>query len=316
LVGSSHPRADRRDMDIYLPVAEMSVNLLWVLGLGGVIGFLSGLFGVGGGFLMTPMLILMGIPPAVAVGTQAAQILASSVSGVLANLRRKAVDFKMGYVLVAGGLVGSVAGVSLFSLLMRLGQIDIFVSLAYVLFLGTIGAIMFAESLGAILRSRRPAARRGRLHRHYWVHGWPWKMRFPESRLYISTLMPLLVGAFGGLLAAILGIGGGFVMVPAMIYLIGMPTAVVVGTSLFQICFVAAATGFLHAYNNQTVDILLALLLIAGGVVGTQFGARFGTRLKAEHTRVLLATLVLLVCGKLAWDLVAPPRDLYSIAVT
>ncbi len=303
-------------MDIYLPVAEMSVNLFEVLGLGGVIGFLSGLFGVGGGFLMTPMLILMGISPAVAVGTQSAQILASSVSGVLANLRRKAVDIKMGWVLVAGGIVGSTSGVALFRLLMRFGQIDLFVNLTYVLFLGTIGMLMFAESLGAILRSKRPSARRGRLHQHYWMHGWPWKVRFPESRLYISVLMPLLVGAFGGLMAAILGIGGGFVMVPAMIYLIGMPTAVVIGTSLFQICFVAAATGFLHAYLNHSVDILLALLLIAGGVVGAQFGSRFGGRLRAEQTRILLALLVLLVCGKLAYDLVVPPRDAYSVTVS
>jgi uncharacterized membrane protein YfcA len=302
-------------MDIYLPVAEMSVNLFWLLGLGGVIGFLSGMFGVGGGFLLTPMLILIGIPPAVAVGSQSAQILASSVSGVLAQLRRKAVDFKMGYVLVAGGLVGSAAGVGLFSVLIRLGQIDLFISLAYVLFLGTVGALMFAESLGAMLRNRRPAASRRRLHQHWWMHGWPLKMRFPDSRLYISVLMPLLVGAFGGLLAAILGIGGGFVMVPAMIYLIGMPTAVVVGTSLFQICFVAAATGFLQAYNNHSVDILLALLLIAGGVVGAQIGSRFGGRLNAEQTRILLAALVLIVCGKLAYDLVVPPRDPFSIAV-
>ncbi len=302
-------------MDIYLPVAEMSVNLFWLLGLGGVIGFLSGMFGVGGGFLLTPMLILIGIPPAVAVGSQAAQILASSVSGVLAQLRRKAVDFKMGYVLVAGGLVGSAAGVGLFSLLIRLGQIDLFISLAYVLFLGTVGALMFAESLGSMLRNRRPTASRRRLHQHWWMHGWPLKMRFPDSRLYISVLMPLLVGAFGGLLAAILGIGGGFVMVPAMIYLIGMPTAVVVGTSLFQICFVAAATGFLQAYNNHSVDILLALLLIAGGVVGAQIGSRFGGRLNAEQTRILLAALVLIVCGKLAYDLVVPPRDPFSIAV-
>ena len=303
-------------MDIYLPVAEMSVNLFEVLGLGGVIGFLSGLFGVGGGFLMTPMLILMGISPAVAVGTQSAQILASSVSGVLANLRRKAVDIKMGWVLVAGGIVGSTSGVALFRLLMRFGQIDLFVNLTYVLFLGTIGMLMFAESLGAILRSKRPSARRGRLHQHYWMHGWPWKVRFPESRLYISVLMPLLVGAFGGLMAAILGIGGGFVMVPAMIYLIGMPTAVVVGTSLFQICFVAAITGFLQAYANHSVDILLALLLIAGGVVGTQFGTRFAGRLRAEQTRALLALLVILVCGKLAWDLVVPPHDLFSIGLS
>ena len=301
-------------MDIYLPVAEMSVNLFGVLGLGGVIGFLSGLFGVGGGFLMTPMLIFMGVPSAVAVGTQSVQILASSVSGVLANLRRRAVDLKMGWVLVAGGVVGSVAGVALFRLLMTLGQIDLFVSLAYVLFLGTIGAMMLVESLGALLRSRLPSARRSRLHQHFWMHGWPLKMRFPESRLYISVLMPLAVGAFGGLLAAVLGIGGGFVMIPAMIYLIGMPTAVVVGTSLFQICFVAAITGFLQAYANHSVDILLGLLLIAGGVVGAQFGSRFATRLRAEHTRALLALLVLLVCGKLAWDLVVRPRDLFSLS--
>lgn len=304
-------------MDIYLPVAEMSVNLFSLLVLGGVIGFLSGMFGVGGGFLLTPILIVLGIPPPVAVGSQAAQILASSVSGVLAHLRRKAVDFKMGYVLVAGGLVGSALGVWLFGLLMDLGQIDLFVSLAYVLFLGTVGILMFAESLGAILRSRRPAPiRRSRLHRHHWAHGWPFKMRFPHSRLYISILMPLLVGAFGGLLAAILGIGGGFVMVPAMIYLIGMPTAVVVGTSLFQIAFVSAVAGFLHAYTNHSVDILLALLLIAGGAVGAQFGTRFGGRLKAEHTRILLAAMVLLVCGKLAYDLVAPPREPYSLSTS
>ncbi len=302
-------------MDIYLPVAEMSVNLFAMLALGGAIGFLSGLFGVGGGFLLTPMLILLGIPPNVAVGSQAAQILASSLSGVLAQLRRKAVDLKMGWVLVGGGLVGSALGVEIFGLLLRLGQIDLFVSLAYVLFLGTVGALMLAESLRAAWRSRRPAARRARLHRHHWGHGWPWKMRFPHSRLYISALVPLAVGAFGGLLAAILGIGGGFVMVPAMIYLIGMPTAVVVGTSLFQICFVAALTGFLQAYQNQSVDILLALLLIAGGVVGAQFGSRFGGRLKAEQTRILLAVLVLLVCAKLAYDLVAPPRDPFSVTV-
>ena len=196
---------------------------------------------------------------------------------------------------------------------MRLGQIDLFVSLAYVLFLGTVGALMLVESIGAIVRSRQPVARRGRLHQHFWMHRWPLKLRFPHSRLYISILMPLLVGAFGGLLAAVLGIGGGFVMVPAMIYLIGMPTAIVIGTSLFQICFVAAITSFLQAYANHSVDILLALLLIAGGVVGAQFGTRFAGRLKAEHTRALLAILVLLVCGKLAWDLVVPPRDLYSI---
>ncbi len=204
-------------------------------------------------------------------------------------------------------------GVEIFCILLRIGQIDLFVSLANVLFLGTVGALMLAESLRAMWRSRRPAARRGRLHRHHWAHGWPLKVRFPESRLYISALMPLLVGAFGGLLAAILGIGGGFVMVPAMIYLVGMPTSVVVGTSLFQICFVAAATGFLQAYQNQSVDVLLALLLIAGGVVGAQFGARAGTRLRPEQLRLMLATMVLALCGRLAWDLVATPVDPYTV---
>ncbi|MFO1075347.1 MAG: sulfite exporter TauE/SafE family protein [Geminicoccaceae bacterium] len=302
-------------MDIYLPVAEMPVNLLWLLALGGLIGFLSGMFGVGGGFLLTPVLILMGIPPPVAVGSQTAQILASSVSGVLAHLRRRTVDFKMGYVLVAGGMAGSAFGVWLFGVLMRLGQIDLFVSLGYVVFLGAVGALMLVESLGAIWRSRRPATARGvRPPRPHWGHRWPWKMRFPQSRLSISILIPLLVGAFGGLLAAILGIGGGFVMVPAMIYLIGMPTAVVVGTSLFQIAFVAAISGFLHAYTNHSVDILLALLLIVGGAVGAQYGTRFGGRLKAEHMRILLATMVLLVCGKLAYDLVTPPHEPYSLS--
>lgn len=300
-------------MDIYLPIAELPVNLLLVLGLGGVVGFLSGVFGVGGGFLMTPLLILMGIPAAVAVATQAAQILASSVSAVLAHLRRRSVDTKMGWFLVAGGLLGSALGVALFSWLSRRGQVDLFVAVAYVLFLGSVASMMLAESLRAVLRARRPTARRRRLHQHHWAHGWPWKVRFPASRLYISALVPIGVGAFGGVLAAILGIGGGFVMIPAMVYLIGMPGAVVVGTSLFQICFVAAATAFLHAIANQTVDILLALLLIAGGVVGAQFGTRAGTRLKPEQLRLMLAAMVLALCGRLAWDLVATPVDPYTV---
>lgn len=299
-------------MDIYLPVAEMPVNLLLVLGLGGVVGFLSGMFGVGGGFLMTPLLVLMGIPAAVAVATQAPQILASSVSGVLAQLRRKGVDTRMGWFLVAGGLAGSAAGVALFSWLRRLGYVDLFVAVAYVVFLGTIAALMLAESLRTLARGRRAAPRR-RLHQHFWAHGWPLKTRFPVSRLYISALMPAGVGAVGGLFAAVLGIGGGFVMIPMMVYLIGMPSAVVVGTSLFQICFVSAATTLLHAWANQTVDILLALLLIAGGVVGAQFGSRAGTRLRGEHLRLLLAAMVLAVCGRLAWDLVATPVDPYTV---
>ncbi|MFO1039929.1 MAG: sulfite exporter TauE/SafE family protein [Geminicoccaceae bacterium] len=299
-------------MDIYLPIAELSVDLYLLLGLGAAVGFMSGLFGVGGGFLMTPLLILMGIPPPVAVGSQAAQILASSVSGVLAHLRRRTVDFRMGWVLTAGGLVGSVLGVWLFAWLRRLGHIDLVINVTYVLFLGTIAGIMLVESLGTLLRSRRGTTPRRR--EHHWAHGWPFRMRFPTSRLYISALLPLLIGAGGGVLAAVLGIGGGFVMVPAMIYLIGMPTAVVVGTSLFQICFVAAATTLLQAWANHTVDIMLALLLIAGGVVGAQFGTRAAVHLRGEHLRLLLALLVLAVCGKLALDLVVPPTDPFSIA--
>ena len=302
-------------MDIYLPVAEMSVNLFLLLGLGGAIGFLSGVFGVGGGFLMTPLLIFIGIPPAVAVGSEASQILASSTSGTLAHTRRRTVDFKMGAVLIAGGAVGSGIGILLFAWLRTLGQIDIVISISYVVFLGIIGCLMFSESLGSLIRSRRkPSSARRKLHQHSWLHGLPLKMRFQRSRLYISIIMPLAVGMFVGVLAAIMGVGGGFIMVPAMIYLIGMPTNVVVGTSLLQIGFVTTLTTFLHAYTNHSVDIVLALLLIAGGVVGAQFGSRIGARLRGEQLRVLMALMVLGVCGKIAFDLVAQPVDPYSIA--
>jgi uncharacterized membrane protein YfcA len=301
-------------MDIYLPIAEMSVNLLVLLGLGGAIGFLSGLFGVGGGFLLTPLLIFLGVSPAVAVGSGATQVLSSSVSAVLSHLRRRAVDRRMGAVLIAGGFVGSSLGVLLFGWLKRQGHVDIVVALSYVLLLGTVGSLMLTESLGSVIRkARRPTARR-RLHQHYWLHGLPLKMRFQESRLYISALVPLTVGAVVGLMTAIMGVGGGFFMLPAMIYLIGMPTAIVVGTSLLQISFVSALTVFLQAYNNQTVDIVLGLLLIAGGVVGAQFGSRAGAYLRGEQLRILLALLVLAVCLKLGWDLVATPEDLYSLA--
>jgi uncharacterized membrane protein YfcA len=301
-------------MDIYLPIAEISVNLFALLALGGAIGFLSGLFGVGGGFLMTPLLIFLGIPPAIAVGTGAVQILSSSVSALLGQLRRKAVDLRMGAVLTGGGVIGSSLGVQLFGWLNRQGHVDIVVTLAYVLLLGTVGGLMFAESLGSLIRNRRALRRRGKLHQHHWLHGLPLKMRFNESRLYISAFLPLTIGAAVGVLTAIMGVGGGFVMLPAMIYLIGMPTTVVVGTSLLQISVVAGLTSFLQAYNNQTVDIVLALLLIAGGVVGAQFGSRAGAVLRGEQLRILLAVLVLAVCGKLAYDLIVPPEDLYSLA--
>jgi uncharacterized membrane protein YfcA len=301
-------------MDIYLPIAEVSVNLFLLLGLGGVVGFLSGVFGVGGGFLLTPLLIFVGIPPPVAVGTQATQILASSVSGVLAHMRRGNVDMRMGLVLIAGGFFGSALGVWLFGLLRQLGQIDLVISLSYLIFLGTVGVLMLIESLRALLRRRMRPGAFTRQHRHLWLHGLPFKIRFHRSRLYVSALMPLALGFLVGILAAIMGVGGGFLMVPAMIYLIGMPTAVVVGTSLLQIAAVTAVTTFLHAINNYTVDVVLALCLIIGGVIGVQLGTNAGARLRGEQLRVLLAMIVIAVCAKIGHDMVATPIDLYSLA--
>ena len=301
-------------MLIYLPIAEVSVNAFVLLGMGGLVGILSGMFGVGGGFLMTPLLFFIGIPPAVAVATEANQIVASSFSGVLAHFRRKTVDLKMGMVLLAGGLIGAALGVVVFNYLKSLGQVDLLVRLCYVVFLGVVGGLMFIESLNAIRKSRKnngasPAPRRQRT----WVHALPFKMRFRVSGLYISVIPPLIVGVAVGILAAIMGVGGGFIMVPAMIYILGMPTKVVVGTSLFQIIFVTAFTTLLHATTNFTVDIVLAVLLLVGGVIGAQIGTQIGTRLKAEQLRILLAALVLIVCGKLASELLLQPVELYSL---
>ncbi len=302
-------------MQIYLPIAEISVNLFLLLGLGGCVGFLSGMFGVGGGFLITPLLMFIGISPGVAVATGANQVVASSISGVLAQLRRKGVDFVMGFVLLAGGVVGSFIGVKLFALMVSLGQVDVFVQLSYVLFLGLIGAAMFAESARAIWRNQRQGVTGPRrAHEHSWVHNLPFKVKFRKSGLYISVLPPLMIGAAVGILAAIMGVGGGFILVPAMIYLLGMPTKVVVGTSLFQIIFVTGFTTIMHAINSQTVDMMLAFLLILGGVIGAQIGSRLSTRLKAEQLRILLAVLVLAVAVKIAFDLLVLPSELYSIA--
>ncbi|NNG05370.1 MAG: sulfite exporter TauE/SafE family protein [Inquilinus sp.] len=302
-------------MQIYLPIAELSVNAILILGMGATVGFLSGLFGVGGGFLMTPLLIFIGIPPAVAVGTQANQLVAASVSGVLAHWRRGNVDVKMGSVMLAGSSVGTVIGVWIFGILQRLGQIDTVISLSYVFFLGLIAVLMLAESLRAMSRRGRGGRGRGKLHKHNVLHGLPFKLRFHKSRLYISALLPLSIGLLAGLLVAIMGIGGGFLLVPAMIYLLGMPASMVAGTSLFQIIFTTAIATFLQAYSNQTVDALLALLLLTGGVIGAQFGTRVAGQLKAEQARALLAMLVLIVCLKLAVDLVSPPADLFSIDI-
>ncbi|KUO53885.1 MAG: permease [Alphaproteobacteria bacterium BRH_c36] len=302
-------------MNLYLPIAEMPVNVLIFLGMGGAVGFLSGMFGVGGGFLMTPLLIFSGIPPAVAIGTEAAQIVASSVSGAVAQYQRRNVDIKMGIVLLTGGIMGSILGVQIVKELRQLGQFELFVSLAYVIFLGIIGSLMMIESLNTMRKARSGAAVSARRPgQHSWIHGLPLKMRFHRSKLYISAIPVIVLGAIVGFLGAIMGVGGGFIIVPAMIYLLRVPTNVVVGTSLFQILFVTAATTILHSVQNHTVDIVLAMILMIGGVIGAQFGAVAGEKLKGEQLRFLLAGLVLLVCLRVAWNLVVMPSELYSIS--
>ncbi|HIJ63257.1 MAG TPA: sulfite exporter TauE/SafE family protein [Rhodospirillaceae bacterium] len=299
-------------MTVYLPIAGLSLNIFVLLLLGGVVGFLSGLFGVGGGFLLTPLLIFLGVPSPVAVATGANQVVGASVSGMIAHWRRRNVDFRMGLVLVAGGIVGSSLGVRLFARLRELGQVDLVINAFYVLFLGFVGGTMLLEGVLALAQAHRPRPAHKR-HRHRWAN-LPLRIRFPRSGLYISALLPLAVGAFGGLLAAIMGVGGGFVLVPLMIYVLEMPTSVVVGTSLFQIIFVTANVTFLQAIHTQTVDVVLMLTLLVGGVIGAQMGARFGSRLRAEQTRLLLALLVLAVCGGLLYQLIATPEDVFSLA--
>lgn len=301
-------------MSVYLPIAEMSAGVLLFLGMGAAVGFISGLFGVGGGFLITPLLIFTGIPATVAVGTSTAQIVASSVSGALAQYQRNNVDVKLGLVLLSGGLVGTLIGVQLVKILREQGQFDVFIALCYVVFLGVIGSLMLIESAQTIRKTRAGVTGSGRKPGdHSWVHGLPFKMRFHRSKLYISAIPPLLIGAFVGFLAAIMGVGGGFVMVPAMIYLLRVPTNVVVGTSLFQTVFVAAAATILHASTLNSVDVVLAILLMTGGVIGAQFGASAGSKLKGEQLRFLLAALVLLVCLRIGWDLIATPTELYTL---
>jgi uncharacterized membrane protein YfcA len=301
-------------MDIYLPIAQVTQDVFVLLGLGLVMGFLSGVFGIGGGFLLTPLLIFIGVPEPVAVASSTNQLVGASLSGALSHWRRGNIDLKMGTVLVTGGIVGSLAGVELFSLLRRLGQIDLVISLSYVILLSTLGTLMMIESVGAIARARRPGARRRRLHQHTWFHRLPFKMRFRRSKLYISALLPLGLGFTVGILSAVLGIGGGFLIVPAMIYVLGMPASVVPGTSLFQTVFIAASATILQAVTNQTVDGMLALLMLAGGVVGVQYGTRYGARVSGEYLRVGLAALILVVGAKLLFDLTVTPDNVYSIA--
>jgi uncharacterized membrane protein YfcA len=300
-------------MSIYLPIAEMPVNGLLILLLSGLVGFVSGLTGVGGGFIITPLLLLLGIPAPVAVATQASQLTATSVSGLFAHARRRSVDWRMGLVLTIGGVLGSTLGVSLFSSLLAAGQADVFINLLFVLFLGAIGSLMLYESFSAIRgRTSTMSSRLSRSARTI-AHWLPFQLRFPRSGLYISVIPPLALGVGVGVLAAIMGIGGAFILAPAMIYLLRMPTAVVVGTTQFQVLVTAATVTVLQASITQKVDILLAVILIAGGVVGAQFGARFGARLPAEQLRAALAVIVLVTGLKLLWDLAAPPDELYVI---
>jgi len=300
-------------LSIYLPIAEMPVNAFVILMMSGVVGFVSGLVGVGGGFLMTPLLIFLGVPPAVAASTEATQIAATSVSGMLAYWRRRLVDWRMGVLLTIAGVLGSVAGVRLFAVMREIGQLDVLISLSYVFFLSAIGGLMLWESVGALRRKSRgqppPRRRRDRTL----AHSLPLRMRFPTSGLYISILPPLAIGFGVGVIAAVMGVGGGFILVPAMIYLLRMPTQVVVGTSLVQVLIVTALVVVLQATQTRTVDIVLGALLVAGGVIGAQFGVRAGAKLSAERLRAILAVLVLGAGGKLMYDLIATPAEMFVL---
>ncbi|MDT7933782.1 MAG: sulfite exporter TauE/SafE family protein [Sphingomonadaceae bacterium] len=306
-------------MDIYLPIAGMSVNALVMVLAGAGVGFLSGLFGVGGGFLLTPFLIFYGVPPAVAVASSAPQITGSSVSAVLAHARRGGVDYKMGMALVVGGFIGSALGARLFRWLQQLGQIDLAIQIVYVLLLGTIGTLMARDSLRTLRQARattdKPRPLR-RAHRHIGViAGLPMRMKFPASGLYLSPLAPIILGALVGVLTVIMGVGGGFVLVPAMVYLLGMSAGVVVGTSLLQIVFVTAVTTLFHAVQSGTVDIVLAALLLLGGVVGAQYGARAARKLPAEKLRLGLAVVLLAFATRLVLQLTYRPGELFSVSI-
>ena len=301
-------------MTIYLPIAELSVNIFVILGMGAAVGFLSGMFGVGGGFLITPLLIFYNIPPVVAVATGANQVVASSVSGAITHFRRGTLDVKLGTVLLVGGLAGATVGIWIFLLLRRLGQLDLIISLMYVVFLGAVGGLMLLESLNAMRRARsnQPATLK-KPGQHNWVHRLPLKMRFKKSKIYISVLPVLGLGCAIGVLTSIMGVGGGFIMVPAMIYLLRVPTNVVVGTSLFQIIFVTAYTTVVQATTNYSVDIVLAFILMVAGVIGAQYGVRVGQKLRGEQLRALLGLLVLAVGLRLAIALLVTPADVFSV---
>ena len=302
-------------MQVYLPIAELPINVFVIFGMGAAVGFLSGMFGIGGGFLLTPLLIFSGIPPAVAVGSVTAQIVASSASGALSYWRKRQIDMKLAFVLILSGIAGSSLGVWLFAILQRTGQLDLVISISYVSFLGSIGTLMLVESVLAFSRSRKGGvAVFKKPGQHNWVHKLPLKMRFRRSKLYLSAIPIVALGGSIGFLGTVTGIGGGFIMVPALIYLLRVPTAIVIGTSLVQILCTMAVAAVLHAMTSQSVDIVLALILMVGGVIGAQFGARLGQRLRGEQLRALLALLILGVGVRFAVDLVLRPHELFSLA--
>jgi len=302
-------------LPVYLPIAGMSVDLFMMTGVGYAVGFLAGMLGVGGGFLVTPLLAVLGIPIDVAVSTGANQAVATSASGTLAQWQRGNVDLKMGALLIAGGVIGATAGVYFLGFLRNVGQIDLVVSVLYVVLLGALGVLMLVEGVRAALQRRAGVAPRRGLRRHNWVHSLPLKTRFPGSKLYMSLIPPLALGALIGLLGGIMGVGGGFVAVPIMVYVFGMPTRVVVGTSLLQVLATSVLVTVLQAWANQSVDVVLAAMLMLGGVIGAQFGARAGYNLKGEQIRALLGLLIVAVSVRIAIGLVVTPADLYGLDV-
>ncbi|NJC04936.1 hypothetical protein GGQ97_000729 [Sphingomonas kaistensis] len=300
-------------MDIYLPIANMSVNALLIVALGGLVGVLSGLFGVGGGFLTTPLLIFYGIPPSIAVASATTQITGASVSGVFAHMKRGGVDLRMGMVMIAGGLVGSLVGAGLFRLAQASGQIDVVIGLLYVFLLGSIGSLMLRDAVKALGWWKSDEVEAPRRRHHRLVASLPFRWRFYASGLYLSPLAPLGLGFVAGILTVLLGVGGGFILVPAMIYILGMAPRVVVGTSLVMILAVSAATTMIHALTTQSVDIVLAALLLVGGVLGAQYGARLTTRLKPDLLRFSLSLIILLVALRMGLGLTYRPEEIFSI---
>ena len=300
-------------MEIYLPIAGLPVNLFILMSLGLVVGFLSGMFGVGGGFLMTPMLMLLGIPPAVAVASEANHILAASFSGFLAHMRRLNVDFLMGFILLLGGILGSILGVFLLKYLLLIGQEKIFISLSYIFILLFVGSWMLRESVTSIKNINK--GKINKLHEHIWLHGLPFKIKFRKSHLYISIIPPVFIGFIVGILSSIMGVGGGFILVPAMIYILGMPTQVVIGTSLLQIVFVTFVSTIMHSYINQTVDVMLSSLLLIGAVIGAQIGTRLMVKLRGEQIRFLLAIIIIIVAIVLVGEVLVVPNEAFIVDI-